>query len=61
MLNNLNLNNYAFEFNPTETSTGGALFHIANHLSCKCRNDLNIYKKNDDDDDDDDDDEELFL
>ena len=42
----MNLNNYAFEFNPTETFAGGALFHVANHLSCKCRNELNIYKKN---------------
>ena len=45
LLNNLNLNNYSFEFTPTETCTG-ALFYIANHLSYKCCNDLNIYKKN---------------
>ena len=44
--NNLNLNNYSFEFTPTETSAGGTLLYIANHLSYKCRNDLNIYKKN---------------
>ena len=44
-LNNQNLNNYSFEFTTTETSTGGTLLHIANHLSYKCRNDLNIYKK----------------
>ena len=43
--NNLNLNNYSFEFTPTETSAGGTLLYIANHLSNKCRNDLNIYKK----------------
>ena len=43
--NNLNLN-YCFEFTPTETSTGGTLLYIANHLSNKCNNDLNIYKKN---------------
>ena len=43
--NNLNLNNYSFEFTPTETSAGGTLLYIANHLSYKCRNDLNIYKK----------------
>ena len=42
--NNLNLNNNAFEFTPTETS-GGTLLYIANHLSYKCCNDLNIYKK----------------
>ena len=42
----MNLNNYSFEFTPTETSGGGNLFYIANHLSYKCRNDLNIYNKN---------------
>ena len=41
-----NLNNYSFEFTPTETSAGGTLLYIVNHLSYKCRNDLNIYKKN---------------
>ena len=46
LLNNLNLNNYSFEFTPTETSAGGTLLYIANHLLYKCRNDLNIYKKN---------------
>ena len=46
LLNNLNLNNYSFEFTPTETCAGGTLLYIANHLSYKCHNDLNIYKKN---------------
>ena len=46
LLNNLNLNNYSFEFTRTETSVGGNLLYIANHLSYKCCNDLNIYKKN---------------
>ena len=46
LLNNLNLNNYSFEFTPTETCAGGTLLYIANHLSYKCCNDLNIYKKN---------------
>ena len=46
LLNNLYLNNYSFEFTPTETSEGGTLLYIANHLSYKCRKDLNIYKKN---------------
>ena len=44
--NNLNLNNYSFEFTPTETCAGGTLLYIANHLSYKCHSDLNIYKKN---------------
>ena len=30
----------------TETCAGGTFLYIANHLSYKCRNDLNIYKKN---------------
>ena len=45
LLNNLNLNNYNFEFTPTETSAGGTLLYIANNLSYKCCNDLSIYKK----------------
>ena len=45
LLNNLNLNNYSFEFTLTETCAGGTFLYIANHLSYKCRNDLNIYKK----------------
>ena len=45
LTNNLNLNDYSFEFTPTEASAGGTLLYITNHLSNKCRNDLNIYKK----------------
>ena len=41
----MNLNNCSFELTPTETSAGGTLLFIANHLSYKCRNDLNISKK----------------
>ena len=44
LLNNLNLNNYSFEFTP-EISAGGTLLYTANHLSYKCSNDLNIYRK----------------
>ena len=36
----------SFEFAPIETSAGGTPLYIANHLLQKCRNDLNIYKKN---------------
>ena len=46
LLNNLNLNNYSVEFTPKEASAGGTILFIANHLLCKHRNDLNIYKKN---------------
>ena len=44
--NNLNIKNYSTEFTPTESSAGGTLLYIANHLSYKPRQDLNIYKKN---------------
>ena len=46
LLNNLNLNNYSFEFTPTETSAGGTLLYIANNLLYKCCNDLDIHKNN---------------
>ena len=42
LLYNLNLNNYSFKFTPTETSAGGTLLYIANHLSYKCRNGLKL-------------------
>ena len=45
LFNNLNPNNYSFEFTPAEIYAGGTLLYIANHLSYKCRNNLNIYKK----------------
>ena len=46
MTSNINLNNYSFEFRPTESTAGGTLLYIANHLSFKSRNDLNLYKTN---------------
>ena len=46
LLSNLNLNNHFFEFTPRETSAGGTLLYIANYLSYKCSNYLNIYTKN---------------
>ena len=42
---NLPLNNYSLKLTPTESSAGGTLLCIANHLSYKPYNDLNIYKK----------------
>ena len=42
---NIELSNYSFEHTPTESSAGGTLPYIANHLSYKTRSDLNIYKK----------------
>ena len=41
---NIVLNNYSFEYTFTESSAGGTLLYIANHLSYKIRNDLKIYK-----------------
>ena len=42
---NIDLSNYSVEHTPTESSSGGTLLYIANHLSNKTRSDLNIYKK----------------
>ena len=42
---NIELSNYFFEHTPTESSAGGTLLYIANHLSHKTCSDLNIYKK----------------
>ena len=44
---NINLNNYVFEFIPTESSAGRTLINVANHLAYKRRTDLQIYKKSD--------------
>ena len=42
---NIELNNYSFEHISTESSTGGSLLYIANHLSYKIRSDLRVYTK----------------
>ena len=44
LISNINLNIYSFESKPTGSTAGGTLFYIANHLSYKPRNDLNLYK-----------------
>ena len=46
LTSNINFNNYFFEFLPTESTAGGILLYIANDLSCKSRNNLNLYKAN---------------
>ena len=46
-ISNINLNNYAFGFTPTESSVGGTLIYVANHLAYKPSNDLQIYEKHD--------------
>ena len=47
ILSNINLNNYAFELTTTESSAGGTLIYVANHLAYNPRTDLQIYKKRD--------------
>ena len=39
-----NLENYCVEDTPSESSNGGTLLNIKNHMSYKLRNDLKIYK-----------------
>ena len=43
-INHIDLTNYSYQHCPTESSAGGTLLYIRNHLSYKTRNDLNIYK-----------------
>ena len=43
---NINLNNYSFETNPTESTAGGTMLYVSNRLSYIPRTDLNMYKKN---------------
>ena len=47
---NINLKNYNFEYTPsvtlTESTSGGIMLYIANHLPYKPRHDLKIYKTN---------------
>ena len=42
---NIELSIYSFEHTPTESSAGGTLLYVADHLSYKSHRDLNIYKK----------------
>ena len=46
LTNNLTMNNFSFEFFSTESSGGGTLLYIVNHLLYKPRFDLNIYESN---------------
>ena len=41
-LRNIRLKNYSVESTPTESSAGGTVLYIANHLSYKPCNDLNM-------------------
>ena len=40
------MQNYSFEFTPTESTAGGTLLYMANHLSYKPRTDLSLNKAN---------------
>ena len=43
---NINLKNYNFEYTPTESTAGGTMLYIPNHLAYKPRHDIKIYKTN---------------
>ena len=43
-INHTHLTSYSYEHCPTESSAGDTLLYIRNHLFCKARSDLNIYK-----------------
>ena len=43
---NVSLKNYNFEYTPTESTDGRTMLYMANHLACKPRDDLKIYKTN---------------
>ena len=44
VLSNIDLNDYSFEFTPTESTKGGTLIYIENYLRYKIRKDLNLYR-----------------
>ena len=46
IVKNINIPNFSYEFTPTESTAGGTLIYIADHLSYEKRNDLTIYAKN---------------
>ena len=43
-VSDIDLTNHSYEYFPTESSAGGTLLYIGNHVSYKPRNDLRIYK-----------------
>ena len=46
LTNNLTMNNFWFDFTPTDSSAGGTLLYIANHLPYKTCLDINICRHN---------------
>ena len=45
VISNVNLNSYSFESTPTESSAGGTMLYISNHLPYKPQTGLNICEK----------------
>ena len=43
-ITDINLTNYSYKYCPTESSAGGKMLYIGNHLPYKPKNDLCIYK-----------------
>ena len=46
IVKNINIPNFYFEFTPNESTAGGSLLSIADHLANQNRNDFNLYKIN---------------
>ena len=46
IVKNINIPNFSFECTPTESTAGGTLLYIADHLAYQNRKDLNLYKTN---------------
>ena len=42
----MNISNFSYEFTPTESTPGGTLSQIADHLEYQRKNDLNFFEKN---------------
>ena len=45
-MKNINIQNFSYEFTPTESTAGETLLYTADHLAYQKRNDLNIHVKN---------------
>ena len=45
VLSNIDLNNYTFEFTPTDSTKEGTLTYIEKDLRYKTRNDLYLYRE----------------
>ena len=45
VVNNINIQNFSYEFTPAESAAGKTLLYIADHLAYQKRNDLNYLEK----------------